>query len=335
VVSDVSTSVVAARPRLQVAKLRDLALLPAIVVLLVVGFIASPTFLTGGNLLNVVQQQSELGLVVLGEALVLIVGKMDLSLESTLGFAPALAMVLVLPTSEHGLGLGLPQWTALPVCLLAGVVIGAINAFLVLRLQLSGFIITLGMLITIRGVQQGLTVGQSLSSTAMPSLYYLGSAVWFGVNASIWIFVALFVVAIVFMGYFRHGRSLYAIGGNEAAAKAAGIRSTKVTAIVLIVASVLAALAGAMMVGHYGSVTASQGSGWIFNAFAAAVLGGVSLNGGKGTLFGAMCGVLMLGLVQNILTLAHVNVYWIGAINGAIIIGALVLARLTSGKAQD
>jgi len=335
VVSDVSTPVAAARPRLQVAKLRDLALLPAILVLLVVGFIASPIFLTGGNLLNVVQQQSELGLIVLGEALVLIVGKMDLSLESTLGFAPALAMVLVLPSSEHGLGLGLPEWTALPVCLLAGVVIGAINAFLVLRLQLSGFIITLGMLITIRGVQQGLTVGQSLSSTNMPSLYYLGNATWFGVHASIWIFLALFVIAIVFVGYFRHGRSLYAIGGNEAAAKAAGIRTTRVTTVVLIVASVLAALAGAMMVGHYGNVTASQGSGWIFNAFAAAVLGGVSLNGGKGTLFGAMCGVLMLGLVQNILTLAHVNPYWLGAVNGAIIIGALVLARLTTGKAQD
>ena len=333
--SDVSTPAVAARPRLQMARLRDLALLPAIVVLLAVGFIASPIFLTSGNLLNVVQQQSELGLVVLGEALVLIVGKMDLSLESTLGFAPALAMVFVLPTSEHGLGLGLPEWSALPVCLLVGGAIGAINAFLVLRLQLSGFIITLGMLITIRGVQQGLTHGQSLPGQDMPSLSYLGSAMWLGVHASIWIFLALFVVAIVFVGYFRHGRSLYAIGGNESAAKAAGIRSTRVTAIVLIVASVLAALAGALMVGRLGSDSATQGAGWIFNAFAAAVLGGISLNGGKGTMFGAMCGVLMLGLVQNILTLAHVDGNWIGAVNGAIIIGALVLARLTTGKAQD
>jgi ribose/xylose/arabinose/galactoside ABC-type transport system permease subunit len=104
---------------------------------------------------------------------------------------------------------------------------------------------------------------------------------------------------------------------------------------VLIVASLLAALAGALMVGRLGSVGASQGSGMIFTTFAAAVLGGVSLNGGKGTLFGALCGVLMLGLVNNILTLAHVNGYWIGAINGAIILGALVLARLTTGKAQD
>jgi simple sugar transport system permease protein len=330
VVSDVSTPLAAARPRVWLARFRDLALLPAILVLLVVGFIASPIFLTTGNLLNVMQQQSELGLLVLGEALVLIVGKMDLSLESTIGFAPA----LVLPTSQNGLGVGLPGWTALPVCLLLGAVIGAINAFLVLKLQLSAFIVTLGMLITIRGVQQGTTVGQTLFN-APPSLSYLGSAIWLGLHASIWIFLALFVVAIVFVGYFRHGRSLYAIGGNEAAAKAAGIRTTRVATIALIVASVLAALAGAMMVGHYGSVSASQGSGWIFNAFAAAVLGGVSLNGGKGTLFGALCGVLMLGLVQNILTLAHVNPYWIGAINGAIILGALVLARLTTGRAQD
>ncbi|MFC0546833.1 ABC transporter permease [Kutzneria chonburiensis] len=333
--SDVSTPVAAAaRPRLQVARLRDLALLPAIVVLLIVGFIASPIFLTTGNLLDVVQQQSELGLVVLGEALVLIIGKMDLSLESTLGFAPALAMVLVLPTADHGLGLGLPEWTALPVCLLAGVLVGAINAFLVLRLQLSGFIITLGMLITVRGVQQGLTVGQSLSAS-VPSLAYLGNATWFGLHASIWIFLVVFAVAIVFVGYFRHGRSLYAIGGNEAAAKAAGIRTTRVAVVVIILASVLAALAGAMMYGRLGSVSASQGNGWIFDAFAAAVLGGVSLNGGKGTLFGALCGVLCLGLVLNILTLAHANPYWFLAIRGAIILGALVLARLTTGKAQD
>ena len=332
--SDVSTPLAAGRPRMQLARFRDLALLPAILVLLVVGFIASPIFLTGGNLLNVVQQQSELGLLVLGEALVLIVGKMDLSLESTIGFAPALAMALVLPTSQNGLGLGLPGWTALPVCLLVGVIIGAINAFLVLKLQLSGFIVTLGMLITIRGLQQGTTVGQTLFN-APASLSYLGSAKWFGLPASIWVFVALFVIAIVFVSYFRHGRSLYAIGGNEAAARAAGIRTTRVATIVLIVASVLAALAGALMVGRLGSVGASQGSGMIFTTFAAAVLGGVSLNGGKGTLFGALCGVLMLGLVNNILTLAHVNGYWIGAINGAIILGALVLARLTTGKAQD
>ena len=333
--SDVSTPVVAARPRLQVAKLRDLALLPAILVLLVVGFIASPIFLTSGNLLNVVQQQSELGLVVLGEALVLIVGKMDLSLESTLGFAPALAMVLVLPTSENGLGLGLPEWTALPVCLLAGVAIGAVNAFLVLRLQLSGFIITLGMLITIRGLQQGLTVGQSLSSPNMPSLYYLGNAVWFGVHASIWIFLALFVIAIAFVGYFRHGRSLYAIGGNSAAAKAAGIRVDRVVMITLMIASVLAALAGVLLAGRLGSVTANSGNGWIFTVFAGAVIGGISMNGGKGTIFGAFTGILLLFEVQNVLTLAGVAAEWINFLNGAIILGALVISRIASGQAQN
>lgn len=331
--SDV-TQLPAVRPKLSLARFRDLALVPAILLLLVVGFIASPIFLTSGNLLNVVQQQTELGLLVLAEALILIMGKIDLSLESTIGFAPALAVALIVPTSANGLGIGLPEWTAIPVCLLVGAIIGAFNGFLVLTLKLSGFVVTLGMLITLRGMQLGTTTGQNLYSVP-DSMAYLGSATWLGLPASVWIFIALFAIGIGYLGFFRNGRALYAIGGNADAARAAGIRTDRVALIVLIIGSVLAALAGLLMVGRLGSVGANQGQGMIFTTFAAAVIGGVSLNGGKGTLFGALCGVLMLGLVQNILTLAHVSSYWYGAINGAIILVALMLSRLTTGKAQD
>jgi simple sugar transport system permease protein len=136
-------------------------------------------------------------------------------------------------------------------------------------------------------------------------------------------------------GYTRFGRSLYAIGGNADAARAAGIRVDRVLWITLIVAGLLAALGGLLLTGRLASVAAAQGNGAIFTVFAAAVIGGVSLNGGRGTIFGAFTGILLLYLIQNVLTLAGIPAQWIGALNGAIILVALMLARITSGQAQE
>ena len=309
------------------ARLRDFALIPAILVLLVVGAFVDPSFLSGTNLTNILQQQTELGLVVLAETLILIAGRFDLSLESTVGLAPALG--LLVPAWAH-----LPLWTAVPICLLAGVLIGAFNGLLIVKFRLSAFVLTLGMLIILRGLQIGLTGGKSLFEIPL-SFSYLGAVSWLGVPTSIYLLVAAYAIGIVALGFLRQGRSLYAIGGNVDAAKAAGIRTDRVVWFVYAIGGLLAALAGLLLVGRLGSVAASQGQGMIFTVFAAAVIGGVSLEGGKGTVFGALTGVLVLGLINNILLLAGVPAQWTQAINGLIIILALVLARLTSGKAQD
>ncbi len=324
----------ASQPVFRLARLRDFTLVPAIIVLLIVGALISPVFLSSANLINVLQQQTELSILVLAESLILISGRIDLSLESTIGLAPALAVALVAPTSGYGLGTDWPAWTAIPVCLGVGLAIGAFNGLLIMKFKLSGFIVTLGMLIVVRGLQIGITGGQSLS-TVPSSFLYLGSISWLNVPASVWICGLLFVVGIVLLGYFRSGRSLYAVGGNVDAARAAGIRTDRVAWIVLAVAGLLAAFAGLLMTGHFGSVSANQGQNMIFQVFAACVIGGISMDGGKGTLFGALCGVLALGLTNNILTLVGVSGHWQQAVYGAIILVALVLARLTSGKAQD
>jgi ribose/xylose/arabinose/galactoside ABC-type transport system permease subunit len=323
------------RPQLRLARFRDLALVPAIIVLMVIGALISPTFLTVGNLTDVLQQQSALALLVLAEAMILITGKFDLSLESTIGFAPVLAIALVMPAGPaHGLGTEWPQWMAIPLCLLVGAAIGAFNGLLILKFQLSAFIVTLGMLITVRGLHVGVSGGSSLFQLPQ-SFMYLGFEKWFGLAASVWIALIAFVIGIVVLSYFRQGRSLYAIGGNVDAAKAAGIRTNAVVWSVLIIGGVLAALAGILETGRLGAIGANMGEGMIFTVFAAAVIGGISLNGGKGTLFGALCGVLMLGLIQNLLTIMRVDGHWFGAINGVIILIALVLSRVTSGKAQE
>src|SRR5918999_4113685 len=319
---------------LRIARLRDLALVPAILGMMVVGWIVSPAFLHWTNLQNVLQQQSEVSLLVLAEALVLLCGRMDLSLESTFGLAPGIAAWLVLaPGVAHGLG-WLPGGWAVPITLAVGLVIGLTNGLLIVRFGLHGFIVTLGMLIVLRGLLTGISGGQTFFNLP-DSMMYPGTAVWLGVPASIWICVALFAGGIVLLGYTTFGRSLYAIGGNVDAAKAAGIRTDRVLWIALVSASVLAAVGGLLLSGRLASVAASQGNGAIFTVFAPAVIGGVSLNGGRGTMFGAFTGLLLLFMIQNVLTLAGVPAQWIDALNGAIILVALVVSRITGGKAQE
>ncbi|MDQ0935274.1 ribose/xylose/arabinose/galactoside ABC-type transport system permease subunit [Streptomyces turgidiscabies] len=160
---------------------------------------------------------------------------------------------------------------------------------------------------------------------------YLGKASWLDMPAAIWICVLLFAIGASALAWLRHGRALYAIGGNAEAARAAGIRVDRIVWIVLILGSVLAAFAGILYSGHYGSVSATQGSGWIFQVFAATVIGGVSLNGGKGSVFGA----LTLQLVVNLMTLAGVPPLWNQFLNGAVIIVALIISRFASGEKQE
>ncbi|GGT26340.1 ABC transporter permease [Streptomyces sp. ZAF1911] len=322
--------------RFDIARYRDLSLVPALLVLGVIGFIVSPAFLTADNLLGVGQQATELSLLVLAQALILIAGRMDLSLESTIGVAPVIAVWLVLP--DHGsrfIGLGLfPEWSAILLCLAVGALIGAANGFFILKLRLNGFIVTLGALTLLRGLQVAISEGQSI--VTLPSSFtYLGRTSWLGVPAAIWICALLFLIGGSALAWLRHGRSLYAIGGNAEAARAAGIRVDRITWIVLIIGGLLAAFAGILYTGHYGSISADQGNGWIFQVFAATVIGGVSLNGGRGTLFGALTGVLTLQLVVNVMTLAGVPPLWNQFLNGAIIIVALIISRFTSGEKQE
>ncbi|MEP7055959.1 MAG: ABC transporter permease [Actinomycetota bacterium] len=321
--------------RLRIARLRDFALVPAIVLIIVVGHFVSPVFLARANLINILQQQSEISLIVLGEALVLISGKLDLSLESTVGLAPGIAAWLILPkVPGHGQGVQLAGAWAIPIALAVGVAAGAFNGLLIVKFKLNAFIVTLGMLITLRGLLEGVSHGQTFFGLP-PSMLYLGQHSFWGLPLAVWLSLTLFVVGIVFLGYSRHGRALYAIGGNVDAAKAAGVRTDRVLWIALIIASTLAAFSGVLLSGRLASVAAGTGNGMIFTVFAAAVIGGVSLDGGKGTIFGAFCGILLLFLVQNVLQLAGVKPDWLKFLNGVIILSALVMSRIASGQAQD
>jgi simple sugar transport system permease protein len=317
------------------ASLRELTMIPVIALSILIGALISDAFLTTANFLNILQQSSELSVLVIAEAIIIIAGKFDLSLESIVGLAPMMgAWLIVKSTSEGGSGLGLNPYLAILVVLGTGVLVGFINGFFVIKMRLNAFITTLAVLILLRGITMGMTNGRTLYSLP-PEYLYLGSGRWLGVPVSIWLAGFLYLFFGLFLRYHRLGRAIYAIGGNPAAARVAGINVDQITWGGYIVGGLLAAVAGLMLTGRIASVVTNQGSNMIFYVFASAVIGGVNLNGGRGRLLGALTGVLLLGILQNILTLSQIPAFWIDAAYGAIILIALILSWATSRKTEE
>jgi simple sugar transport system permease protein len=334
--ADIESAIMRRRSRsaAAVSWLREAALLPVLAVLIVVCAVLNSHFLTVSNITGIGQQVSALGVVVVGESLILLIGGMDLSLESTYGLAPMLAAWLIVPAAAFGDGLLLNPYVGILILLAVGVAVGFVNGLLIVKGRLNGFIVTLAMTILLAGIQDGIVKGQSPFS--LPGAFsYLGAANVGAIPVSLIIAAVIFVAAGLFLRYHRLGRAIYAIGGNREAARAAGIKVDRVRIGVYVAGSVLAAIGGLMEAGRVSSVASTQGygEGIIFAVFAAAVIGGVSLQGGRGNMVGAASGVVLLGLVQNILDLSNVSNYWIEAVDGGVILFALLLARIIGGEA--
>ena len=306
---------------------RELTLVPVIVVLMIAGALVNPVFFTTSNLINVAEGGAALGMVVVAESLILLTGKFDISLQGTFGLAPLLGAWLIAPRASEGLGTEWSPWLGLIVVGLVGLAVGTFNGVLVIKANFNAFIFTLAMSILLTGLQLGWLGGQTVYN--LPEAFiYLGAESWFGVPVAVWVTVATFAAAAWFLRYHRIGRAMYAIGGNLEAARAAGIQVDRIRIGVFMVASVLAAVGGLMQAGRVTAVTAGQGSNLIFGVFAAAVIGGISLEGGRGRVVGALTGVILLSLVTNILTLSNISSTWIDAVDGAIILIALGLAKV-------
>jgi simple sugar transport system permease protein len=310
-----------------------LTLVPAIIIAGIVGATVNSAFLTESNIVNnILLTSAVLGTVVIAESVILIGGFFDLSVQSTVGFAPMLMAVLVSPASSNGHGL--PVIVGALVTLAVVLLIGFVNGTMIARMKLNAFIVTLAMLILLQGLTIGISGGQTYANLP-PLMTLLGQLNILGIPVQAWIFVVSFIVAYLFMRYLPTGRRIYAMGGNADAARAAGVRTTRLTICIIMFGSLLAAVAGFMLTARIASVTANQGANLVFTVFAAAVIGGINLNGGRGNLIGAGLGVLLLGIIQNILTLSNVPSFWIDAVYGAIILGALLIGWVStnlSGK---
>ena len=312
---------------------RGFTMYPVILLMFVVGAIFAPRFMTAVNMINIAAQVAVLGIVTLGLTFVLMIGRLDLSLESTVGFAPMVAAMLMAKASAGGFGVELPGWIGLIITMGIAALIGLFNGYLIVKLKVHPLITTLGMLVFLRGGVLVVSNGRSIYSP--PDVYtWLGSAKVAGIPMSVITLIIIAVFIGIIFKYHRYGRALYAVGGNEEAARAAGINVDRMIFYAFIFASLLAGIGGIILTGRLDSVVTTQGDGLIFNCFAAAVIGGISLGGGKGTIVGAMSGVILIGVINNLLTLAQVPSFWVQASTGAIIIVAAVLAAVASSRSS-
>lgn len=308
--------------------LQGLALVPAIIALTIVGAMINPAFLTTGNLFeNILGFSSALGVLVIAESIILIGGNIDLSLQSTVGFSVVLFCFLTGGGDSGGPGLG---WTPLPAAsatLVVAICIGLFNGFIVSVLKLNAFIVTLAMLILLQGLTLGISNGQTYTNVP-EAILFLGTGQILGIPVQALIFIGAFLIAGLFMAYMPTGRAIYALGGNPTAAFAAGIKTGRLTIGLFVFGSLMAVVAGVLLLSQVASAPPNLGANIIFTVFAAAVLGGIDLNGGRGSIVGAALGVLMLSIIQNILILSSVPSFWIDAVYGAIIVATLTVGRL-------
>lgn len=314
-------------------KMANLGIVPAILLLLVIGTVINPEFLHTTNLLNILQGSSVLAFLAVAEALVIIGGQFDLSLEGTIAFAPMLGAWLA---SGHapGSGIGVNGYAATAITLGIGVVIGLVNALFVVVFGISSFLVTLAMQIVLAGLSYGLTSGLTINEASGP-LVWLGQAQVGKVPVSVIGSVGLVVLTTLLLRYTRTGREMYAVGGNREAARRNGVKAKRIWFGLFIVSGLLGSLAGMILSGQTAAVIPDQGAGITLTIFAAVAIGGVSLNGGKGYLWGVGLGVLLLGTSTDLLTIAQVPPQVIDAIEGGIVLAALVLNRFVGGRAKE
>ncbi len=291
--------------------------------LLVFLTIYTDTFLTSTNIFNILRAFSWIAISAFGEAMVIITAGIDLSVGSVMGFSGlASAMLLVQ---------GVPVPLAVAGGLLAGCLVGLLNGLMITKGRLPPFIATLGSLLMFRGLCYGLTGGwpvrdlpnsfRNLGQYDIP----IGNV---GVPLPLVFTLVLAVLTSLFLSRTVWGYRIYAVGGNETATRLSGISTDRVKIMVYSLAGLLAAIGGILMTARLGVAAPTAAYGYELDVIAATVVGGVSLMGGEGTILGVLLGALFMGVLRNGLVLVGVSAYWLQAVQGLVIVTAIMLDQL-------
>lgn len=286
----------------------------------------TPRFLTNQNLRNIVVHSAVLGVMVIGQSFPMITANFDLSSESILGLTAIMGAWMLTPAGAPYFGSGwiVPPFFTILGMLGLGLLIGWINGFLITKLHMDNFIVTLAMQIILRGMVLVWNEGKTV--TGMPeSFLKLGGGSIGGFPISVIVMIILFVIAYFITRYTRFGRDMFAVGGNREAALASGINPGKIIRQVYLISGAVAAIAAWMQLGRLGVATESLGEGMIFEIQAAAVIGGISLSGGRGNMIGALGGVLLLASIGSGLSLMRVSGFMIDAVRGMVILLAMLI----------
>jgi rhamnose transport system permease protein len=308
-----------------VLRVRELGIVAALALLIAVTAAIEPRFIEAGSLRNLALNASIFAILAVGQTLVLITRNVDLSMGSILGLSAYLAGDLLV--RQPGL--------ALPVVFLLGMALGAacglFNGILVTWGQVPALVVTLGTLYAFRGLAFLWTDGSQISAHQLPDAFLdLGSGSVAGVPFLV--LIALVVVLAVgqWLRDYRPGRELYAIGSNPEGARLAGVRSNRRVLVAFVLAGALAGLGGVLFTARFGTVDATAGVGYELTVIAAAVVGGVAIFGGTGTVYGAALGALLLGTITSSLIVLRVAAFWQMAAIGALLLVAIALDRFVA-----
>ncbi|AMX94927.1 ABC transporter permease [Mesorhizobium ciceri biovar biserrulae] len=307
------------------ASMREAGLIVIILALCIAMSFASPHFLTWGNFRAMLMSFSIEGIVVVGMTVLLIVGGIDLSVGSVVCFSMVVSGALFLA--------GLDPWTASLIGIGVSALIGAAMGFFVTVIGLNHFITSLAAMVIVRGMCLVVTKGTPLSLFTLPPAFKaIGQGSFNNIPYVILIFI---VVVAIFDFLLRRAtafRKVFYTGSNEKAAQFSGIRTNQVKFWVTVLCSTLAGVAGVIYMARFGAATPTFGAGMELNIIAAAVIGGASLNGGSGTIFGAILGMALLSVVTSSLILLDVSVYWQDMIKGCILLAAVSIDHFLHRK---
>lgn len=284
-------------------------------------------FFQKGIFVNILRQSTFVGILSIGLALAIIAGHMDLSVESVMAFSAMFSSFLV-GTSGVGQGLNMPVFMTLILSVLMGMLVGLANGFFVVWLGINAFIVTLASFMGIRGL--GLVLTQGGSIYGLPEGFRtIGSGEVAGIPYLSLLLIAAYVLFHVILTRMRFGRYVTLIGGNVNAAFRAGIQVKRVLLWVFVLSGGLAAFAGWLLASRTNGATANLGIGMLFEAFAAVVIGGVSLKGGEGRLSGVFAGVLLLASIDTAINVMAIPPYYMQVVRAGLVLGAVLL---DSGK---
>lgn len=289
-----------------------------LLLMIVILSVLSDNFFTKGNVINILRQITVNGIMTLGVTMILITGGIDLSVGGIMALAGVYAT-----SFAHTEG-GLPMGLVLLIGLGVGGFFGLVNGLIVSYTNVSPFIVTLGMESITRGLCLLYTQGSPVTDL-MPSFKVLGQSYTLGIPNQIYVYILMVVLAYILLHELKFGRHVFAVGGNETAAKVSGIHVRKVKTLVYLYAGVLYGLVGVMLASRTNAATPNAGMGYELSAISAAVIGGVSINGGKGTIFGAVAGVFIIGILGNGMDILNISSYIQQIIKGIIIIGAVCI----------
>jgi inositol transport system permease protein len=289
--------------------------------------VLSPAFLAPRNLLNVVRQISVIGLLGIGVTMAIIATGIDLSSGSVLALAAVVGASLAQSPDWAAAkfpGLVLPVIVPLMGGLAVGAACGWVNGSLIARFKIPPFIATLGMMTVARGLALLYSDGRPISGTTN-AYNFIGQGEIFGLPFPIILLAVVGIGTHVMLNNTRFGRYIYAIGGNEQAARVSGLNISRVKIGIYTFAGLLSGLAGIVLSSRISSGQPGLGMGYELDAIASAVIGGTSFSGGVGTVWGTMIGALIIGVLNNGLDLLNVSAYWQQILKGAIIVVAIII----------